>query len=125
VPTLRWLLVGPGLAAGATPRSAPTPTAGPERFAALRKQLAAGWRKGNATKVVERFTEDALDEEPHRKELHFARAGLSEVFGGENGAEQPRHVSWQHGVVDPVARFRESQIESSLPFEELSAGTRF
>ena len=153
---LRWLLVCLGLAACAAPRSPPTPTGGldVEGFRALMEHVAAGWREGNAAKAVEYFSEDALYEEPPRKQFHSGRADLFEFFGGEKGTERPMHMTWHHLVFDPatqvgageytfrlnrqyhgvvmvqvrggrIARWREYQTESSLSFEEFSAATRF
>lgn len=152
----RWLLVCLALAACAGPRSAPTPPGGldVDGFRALMERVAAGWREGNAAKAVECFTEDALYEEPPRKQFHSGRADLFEFFGGEKGTELPMHVIWHHLVFDPgtqvgageytfrlnrqyhgvvmvqlrggrIVRWREYQTESALPFEEFSAATRF
>ena len=152
----RWLLVCGALAACAAPRSPPTPSGGldAEGFRAPMERVAADWREGNAAKAVECFTEDALYEEPPRKQFHSGRADLFGFFGGEKGTELPMHMTWHHLVFDPVtqvgageytfrlnrqyhgvvmvqlrggriARWREYETESSLSFEEFSAATRF
>lgn len=120
----------------------------------LMEQVAAGWREGNATKAAERCTEDALYEEPPRNQFHSGRADLFEFFSRPNGTDTPMHMTWHHLVFDAgtqigageytfrlnrqyhgvvmvqlrggrIARWREYRSESSLPFEEFSAATRF
>jgi hypothetical protein len=54
-----------------------------------------------------------------------AGAHRFEFFGGEKGTERPMHMTRHHLVFDPGTRWGESQTESSLPFEEFSAATRF
>jgi SnoaL-like domain len=151
-----WLLSCLVLAGCAGARSAGTPTGSldAQGFRTLMERVAAGWREGNAAKAVECFTEDALYEEPPRKQFHSGRADLLEFFGGEKGTDKPMHMTWHHLVFDPVtqvgageytfrlnrqyhgvvlvklrdgriARWREYQTESSLSFEEFSAATRF
>ncbi|RPH69630.1 MAG: hypothetical protein EHM78_14580 [Myxococcaceae bacterium] len=151
-----WLLSCLVLAGCAGARSTGTPTGAldAEGFRALMEQVAAGWREGNAAKAVECFTEDALYEEPPRKQFHSGRADLFEFFGGEKGTAKPMHMIWHYLAFDPIsqvgageytfrlnrqyhgvvmvklrdgriARWREYQTESSLSFEEFSAATRF
>ena len=151
-----WLLSCLVLAGCAGARSAGTPTGSldAEGFGALMERVTAGWREGNAAKAAECFTEDALYEEPPKKQFHSGRADLFEFFGGEKGTEKPMHMTWHHLVFDPVtqvgageytfrlnrqyhgvvmvklrdgriARWREYQTESSLSFEEFSSATRF
>jgi hypothetical protein len=151
-----WLLSCLVLAGCAGARSTGTPTGAldAEGFRALMEQVAAGWREGNAAKAVECFTEDALYEEPPKKQFHSGRADLFEFFGGEKGSEKPMHMTWHHLVFDPItqvgagaytfrlnrqyhgvvmvklregriARWREYQTESSLSFDEFSAATHF
>ena len=151
-----WLLSCLVLAGCAGARSTGTPTGAldAEGFRALMEQVAAGWREGNAAKAVECFTEDALYEEPPRKQFHSGRADLFEFFGGEKGTAKPMYMTWHHLAFDPVtqvgageytfrlnrqyhgvvmvklrdgriARWREYQTESSLSFEEFSAATLF
>lgn len=147
----QWLLAWVAFAACAAPGYGPTPPGGlaAEGFRALMERVAAGWREGNAANALECFTEDALYEEPPRKQFHSGRADLFEFFGGEKGTGGPMHMTWHqrvfdratqvgageysfrlnrqhHGVVmvqlrgGRIARWREYQTESSLSFEELS-----
>ena len=152
----RWLLPLLALVGCAAPPPAPSVEGGldPGGFRALMERVADGWRDGNAAKAVECFTEDALYEEPPRKQFHSGRPDLFEFFGGTNGTDKPMHMTWHHLVFDAraqigageytfrlnrqyhgvvmvqlrgarIARWREYQTESSLPFEDFSAATRF
>ena len=87
-------------------------------------------------------------------QVHSGPADLFEFFGGTNGTDKPMRVTWHHLVFDArtqigageytfrlnrqshgvvmvqlrggrIARWQESQTESSLPFEDFSAATRF
>ncbi len=153
----RWLLSVVVLVGCAAARP-PLPAAGggldADGFRALMERVAEGWREGNATKAVECFTEDALYEEPPRKQFHSGRANLFEFFGGTKGTDLPMHMTWHHLVFDArtqigagectfrlnrqyhgvvmvqlrdgrISRWREYQTESALPFEDFSAATRF
>jgi hypothetical protein len=48
-----------------------------------------------------------------------------EFCGGEEGTEPPMQMIWHHRVFDPGTRWRESQTESPLSFEEFLEATRF
>jgi len=153
----RWLLSLLALVGCAAARpSVPAAEGGLDAggFRALMERVAEGWGEGNAAKAVECFTEDALYEEPPRKQFHSGREDLFEFFGGRKGTEPPMHMTWHHLVFDErtqigageytfrlnrqyhgvvmvqlrggrIARWREYQTESSLPFEDFSAATRF
>jgi hypothetical protein len=136
------------------PPQAPAGGLDVEGFHSLMERVAEGWREGNATRAVECFTEDAVYEEPPRKQFHAGRADLFEFFGGAKGPEVPMKMAWHHLVFDPktqigageytfranrqyhgvvmvqlrggrIARWREYQTESPLAFKDFSAATRF
>jgi SnoaL-like protein len=140
--------------AGSPPTPAPAARLDTAGFRMLMERVAEGSREGNAEKAAACFTEDALYEEPPRKQFHSGRADLFEFFGGSRGTDQPMHMTWHHLVFDEVtqigsgeytfklhgqyhgvvmvqlrggliARWREYQTESSLSWEEFSAATRF
>ena len=153
----RWLLsllVLVGCAAAKPPAPAVQGGLDAGEYRVLMERVAEGWREGNATKAVECFTEDALYEEPPRKQFHSGRADLFEFFGGTSGTDKPMHMTWHHLAFDErtqvgageysfrlnrqyhgvvmvqirggrIARWREYQTESPLSFEEFSAASRF
>jgi SnoaL-like domain len=139
--------------------SAPAPAnrrkvADESAFRALMQQVADGWTEGNAQKAVDCFTDEALYEEPPRKQFHSGRTDLFEFFGGAKGADVAMHMDWHHLLFDVqtqvgageytyrgrnqyhgvvvvqlrdgrIARWREYQTQSDLPWTEFVGATRF
>ena len=79
--------------AGSPTTPAPAARLDAAGFRVLMERVAEGWREGNAEKAVACFTEDALYEEPPRKQFHSGRADLFEFFGGSRGTDGPMHMT--------------------------------
>jgi hypothetical protein len=117
-------------------------------------QLADGWNEGNAGKAAAIFAEDAIYEEPPRKQYYKGRTAIFEFFGGEKGFDRPMKMEWHniafnedtqigfgeytfamnnqyHGIVvvkiesGKVASWREYQYQSKLDWKTFSGDGGF
>jgi hypothetical protein len=111
--------------------------------------VAEGWNEGNAEKAANMFAENAIYEEPPKKQYYQGKAAIFEFFGGKKGFELPMKMTWHHfafneetqigfgeytfamnkqyhGIVmvrvkdKKIASWREYQYESSLDWSVFS-----
>lgn len=125
-----------------------------EDFTRILKQVADGWKEGNASKAAEVFAVDAVYEEPPRRQYYRGQAAIFNFFGGNEGFNRPMKMTWHniafnegsqigfgeytfsmnkqyHGIVaikvenGKIISWREYQYESSMEWNEFSSESRF
>jgi ketosteroid isomerase-like protein len=123
-------------------------------FARLLATVADGWNRNDARLAADCFAEDAVYEEPPARQLHRGRAALFDFFGGNASPPPAMSMTWHHVVFDEetrigageytfrgrnqyhgiviiqiangkIARWREYQVRSDLPWDEFARETRF
>ena len=65
-------------------------------FKRLMQTIADGWNQGDARKVANCFSKDAIYVEPPEKQLYRGRDELYEFFGGDKGTDIPMQMTWHH-----------------------------
>jgi hypothetical protein len=76
-----------------------------EEFVEMLTQIAEGWNEGNARKAADVFADDAVYEEPPKKQYYQDKSEIFEFFGGEKGFDRAMTMTWHH-----VAFNEETQI---------------
>lgn len=66
--------------------------------------ISIGWNQGNARMAADVFAEDAVYEEPPKKQFYKGRAQLFEFFGGAKGPERPMHMTWHNLAFNEAAQ---------------------
>jgi ketosteroid isomerase-like protein len=119
-------------------------------FVNLMETLAESWNAGDSRRALECFTPDAVYMEPPDEQRYEGRDELFDFFGRDD--PPPMQLTWHHLVVDGdvgvaeytyrgqrqfhglvilqlrggrIARWREYQLESSLPWDEFVGPSRF
>ena len=142
------------LTTAACAASRPSPGFGRADFVRLLDTVADGWNRNDARLAAECFAEDAVYEEPPAKQLYRGRAALFDFFGGSASPPPAMSMTWHHIVFDEetqigageytfrgrnqyhgvvliqiksgkIARWREYQYRSDLPWDEFARETRF
>ncbi|MHA4739525.1 nuclear transport factor 2 family protein [Dyadobacter sp. MSC1_007] len=67
-----------------------------EQFTDLLTQVSDGWNAGDARKAADVFAEDAIYEEPPKKQYYQGQASIFEFFGGKKGLPRPMKMNWHH-----------------------------
>ena len=121
-----------------------------DAFVRLMQTIADSWNGGDTARALACFTDDAVYMEPPDEQRYEGREELFEFFGGEE--PPPMSMVWHHLVVDGeigvgeytyrgnrqfhglvivqlrdgvIARWREDERESSLPWEAFVGPSRF
>lgn len=119
-------------------------------FVRLMQTIADAWNAGDTERALACFADDAVYLEPPDEQRYEGRAALYAFFGGED--PPPMHMEWHHLVVEGdvgvgeytyrgtnqyhglvivqlrngvIARWREYQTRSPLPFDEFVGPSRF
>ena len=119
-------------------------------FVALMQAIADAWNAGDTNRALACFTDDAIYMEPPDEQRYEGREELFGFFGGDD--PPPMEMAWHHLVVDGdigmgeytyrgtrqyhglvivqvregvIARWREYQTESALPWEDFIGPSRF
>ena len=119
-------------------------------FVALMQAIADAWNAGDTNRALACFTDDAIYMEPPDEQRYEGREELFDFFGGDD--PPPMEMAWHHLVVDGdigmgeytyrgtrqyhglvivqvregvIARWREYQTESALPWEDFIGPSRF
>ncbi len=117
------------------------------------RQVGEAWNQGNAAQASACFTDDAVYSAPPSPP-HRGRKALFEYFGGTRGRPLPMHMTWHHLLFDPVtqtgageytfryqiqthgmvivrfshgriAKWREYEVESNLPWDQFLGENNF
>src|SRR5688500_4544340 len=67
-----------------------------KKFNNIMAGIARGWNEGNAASAVQHFADDAVYEEPPKKQLYKGRQEIFEFFGGEAGFDKPMKMTWHN-----------------------------
>lgn len=67
-----------------------------ERFVVVLKEISDGWQQGNAKRAADVFADDAIYEEPPRKQYYKSKAAIFEFFGGKKGFDRPMKMKWHN-----------------------------
>lgn len=123
-------------------------------FSEIATNIAKGWNEGNATFASQYFDENAVYEEPPKKQLYKGRKEIFEFFGGERGFDTPMKMEWHnlafneekqigfgeytfamnnqyHGIViikfenGKIVRWREYQYKSDLSWDDFAEESNF
>jgi SnoaL-like domain len=119
-------------------------------FVTLMQTIADAWNSGDTNRALACFADDAVYIEPPDEQRYEGRDELFDFFGGDD--PPPMSMAWHHLVVDGeigvgeytfrgnrqyhglvivqprggvIARWREYQTESPLPWEEFVGPSRF
>jgi hypothetical protein len=125
-----------------------------KRFTEIVTGIAKGWNEGNAAFASQYFDDNAVYEEPPKKQLYIGKRKIFEFFGGEGGFDTPMKMQWHnlafneenqigfgeytfamnnqyHGIVimkfekGKIVRWREYQYKSDLNWEEFAKESKF
>lgn len=134
--------------------SAENESIGEDEFAAVLSGVAKGWNEGNAGMAAQYFADDAVYEEPPKKQLYKGKKEIFEFFGGDKGFDKPMKMKWHniafndrqqtgfgeytfamknqyHGIVvvhlksGKIARWREYQYMSEAGWEDFARESLF
>jgi hypothetical protein len=123
-------------------------------FADIATNIAKGWNEGNAAFASQYFDDNAVYEEPPKKQLYKGRNEIFEFFGGDTGFEIPMKMEWHnlafneekqigfgeytfamnnqyHGIVvmkfenGKIVRWREYQYKSTEGWDDFAAESKF
>jgi ketosteroid isomerase-like protein len=131
-----------------------TDAIGEKQFLDMVNTVAMGWNTGNARISADVFAEDAVYEEPPRKQFYKGRHQIFEFFGGEKGFDKPMKMKWHnlafnekdqvgfgeytfalnnqyHGIVvmklekGKITHWREYQYQSAIDWETFTGESKF
>ena len=121
-----------------------------DAFVTLMRTIADAWNAGDTNRALACFADDAVYMEPRDEQRYEGRAELFDFFGGDD--PPPMSMTWHHLVVEGdigvgeytyrgnrqyhglvivalrngvIARWREYQTASPLPWEEFVGPSRF
>ena len=121
-----------------------------DAFVTLMRTIADAWNAGDTNRALACFADDAVYMEPRDEQRYEGRAELFDFFGGDD--PPPMSMTWHHLVVEGdigvgeytyrgnrqyhglvivalrngvIARWREYQTASPLPWEEYVGASRF
>src|SRR5688572_27409671 len=58
--------------------------------------LSDGWNEGNARKAADIFADNAVYEEPPKKQFYKGKKQIFEFFGGDKGVDRPMKMKWHN-----------------------------
>ena len=116
--------------------------------------IAEGWNKGNAKLAAQFFSDNAVYEEPPKKQFYQGKNDIYNFFGGEEGHEIPMKMQWHnlafnekeqigfgeytfsmnnqyHGIVvmkfdnKKISKWREYQYKSDLNWKNFTGESEF
>lgn len=125
-----------------------------EEFLSIVQDISTGWNSGNAELASKYFAENAIYEEPPKKQFYKGKKDIFEFFGGKEGYEIPMKMKWHnlafnkekqvgfgeytfemnsqyHGIVimqfenGKIAKWREYQYKSELDWKEFTGESEF
>jgi hypothetical protein len=125
-----------------------------KEFLEIVNTIEKGWNEGNAKLAVQFFSDDAVYEEPPKKQFYHGKNEIYNFFGGEKGYELPMKMKWHnlsfnekeqigfgeytfsmnnqyHGIVaikfehKKILRWREYQYKSDLSWKEFTGESHF
>lgn len=123
-------------------------------FIEIAQSIAKGWNEGNASFAAQFFAENAVYEEPPKKQFYKGYDSIFEFFGGEKGFEIPMRMTWYnlafdekhqvgfgeytfsmnsqyHGIVvmqfhnRKIIKWREYQYKSDLDWKDFTGESSF
>jgi hypothetical protein len=125
-----------------------------EEFFSIAHTVSEGWNKGDASLAIRYFDENAVYEEPPKKQFYKGRREIFEFFGGEKGPSRQMSMTWHnlsfnekkqigfgeytfsmnnqyHGIVviqisdGKIIRWREYQYQSALDWKTFAGESEF
>jgi hypothetical protein len=125
-----------------------------QQFKAVVHILSKGWNEGNARVAAGVFAENAVYEEPPKKQFYNGKQQIFEFFGGDKGFELPMKMKWHnlafnedtqvgfgeytfamnnqyHGIVimqfqkGKITHWREYQYKSPMEWKEFTGESSF
>jgi SnoaL-like domain len=66
------------------------------QFVEIAEGIAKGWNEGNARSASAFFSDNAVYEEPPKKQFYKSRDSLFAFFGGEKGFDKPMKMTWHN-----------------------------
>jgi hypothetical protein len=69
---------------------------GEAEFGDILYGVAQGWNEGNAGMAAYYFADDAVYEEPPKKQLYKGKKEIFKFFGGEKGFDKPMKMEWHN-----------------------------
>ena len=125
-----------------------------EQFIKIVNDIAKGWNEGNAELSARYFDDNAVYEEPPKKQFYKGQNNIYEFFGGEEGFNIPMKMKWHnlafntknqigfgeytfsmnnqyHGIVvmkfenGKIIKWREYQYESDLDWKNFTGESEF
>ena len=125
-----------------------------KEFSQILEGIEKSWNTGDARRAAEFFTDDAVYEEPPKKQFYRGKNEIYEFFGGKKGFEKPMKMKWHnlsfneekqigfgeytfamnnqyHGIVvikfdnKKISKWREYQYKSELDFKNFAGESWF
>jgi len=125
-----------------------------EQFDRIALSISKGWNEGNAKLAAQYFADNAVYEEPPKKQFYKGKENIFEFFGGEKGYSMPMKMKWHnlafskesqigfgeytfamnnqyHGIVimqfenGKILKWREYQYQSSLDWKDFAGESEF
>jgi hypothetical protein len=125
-----------------------------QQFKSTVYTLSEGWNEGNARKAADVFAENAIYEEPPKKQFYKGKQQIFEFFGGNKGFDIPMKMKWHnlsfneatqvgfgeytfsmnnqyHGIVviqfdkGKITHWREYQYQSSMEWKDFAGESTF
>jgi ketosteroid isomerase-like protein len=125
-----------------------------KEFSQILAGIEKSWNAGDARRAAEFFSDDAVYEEPPKKQFYRGKNEIYEFFGGEKGVEKPMKMKWHnlsfneeeqigfgeytfamnnqyHGIViikfdnKKISKWREYQYKSELDFQNFTGESGF
>ena len=125
-----------------------------EQFTSIALSISKGWNEGNAKLAAQYFADNAVYEEPPKKQFYKGKENIFEFFGGEKGYNMPMKMKWHnlafnkesqigfgeytfamnnqyHGIVimrfenGKILKWREYQYQSRLDWKDFAGESEF
>jgi ketosteroid isomerase-like protein len=125
-----------------------------QQFKSAVYTLSQGWNEGNARMAANVFAENAVYEEPPKKQFYKGKQQIFEFFGGDKGFDLPMKMKWHnlsfneatqvgfgeytfamnnqyHGIVvmqfrkGKITHWREYQYSSAIEWKAFAGESRF
>ncbi len=125
-----------------------------EEFIKIATDISKGWNEGNAKFAAQYFDDDAVYEEPPKKQFYKGQKNIFEFFGGDKGFDIPMKMKWHnlafneksqigfgeytfamnsqyHGIVimkfenGKIIKWREYQYQSALDWHNFTGESEF